>query len=73
MTRGLEHLLYKERLRHLVLFSLEKKRRRGGVITVHKYLKYTAKWMEPDSFHWCPMTGQGTMGSNWNTGMSVQT
>lgn len=39
MTRGLEHLLYKERLRHLVLFSLEKKRLRGGVITVHKYLK----------------------------------
>ena len=39
MMRGLEHLLYKERLRHLVLFSLEKKRLRGGVITVHKYLK----------------------------------
>ena len=39
MMRGLEHLLYKERLRYLVLFSLEKKRLRGGVITVHKYLK----------------------------------
>jgi len=43
MMRGLEHLLYEERLRNQGMFSLEKWRQRGNLINAYRYVKSDSK------------------------------
>jgi len=61
MIMGLENLSYEERLRELGLFSLKKRRLRGDLINI---LRVGVRRMGPESFQWCPATGQGATGTN---------
>lgn len=50
MIRGLEHLSYKDRLRGLGLFSLEKRKLWGGHVGAFQYLKGACKKAEQGHF-----------------------
>ena len=72
MVRGLERLSYKQRLRELGLFSHKRRLRRNLKMPVNIW-RVGVRKMGPDSFQWCPATGQGATGTNWSTGSSVWT
>ncbi|KAF7252393.1 hypothetical protein EYD10_02111 [Varanus komodoensis] len=50
IIQGFETLPYEERLRELSMFSLEKKRLRGDIISLYKYLKACHKEEGQDLF-----------------------
>ena len=73
MIKGLEHLLYKESVRNLGLFSLEKGRLRVDVINVYKYLKYMSQVDGAGLISVvCSDYDKEQMAKNWSTLSSTQ-
>ena len=56
IIKDLEHLLYEERLTDLGLFSLGKRRLRGDLINVYKYVKGGGRQMDEALLVWSDRT-----------------
>ena len=65
MTEGLKHLCYEQGEAERAGTGEEEAQ--GDLINIHKYPMRT----EPGSSQWCPVPGQETVGTNWNTGGSI--
>jgi len=61
MIKGLEYLPYAERLRETWDCS-GWRRLRGDLLNIQKIWSQVVGF-----FWWCPVTGEGTKGTNWNT------
>jgi len=63
MIRGLEHFSYKERLRELASFSLEKRRLRGDLIVVFQHSKGAS--MKDGASHFTRACSDSTKGNSF--------
>ena len=70
MIEGQDNLPYEERLRDPRMFSLEKRRLRGDLITAYKYLM---RECQVDGTRLFSVRGQAATGTNWNAGNSIRT
>ena len=68
MIRGMEHFLYKDRLRELGLFSLEKRRLRGDLIAAFQYLKGAYKQEGSQLFESVDNSRTRGSGFKWKVG-----